>query len=131
MSRRDAPRLATMRAVIRPARYLPVAALAATLALLAACSDANENLSRATALHPEGREVFERYNCIRCHEGGNGGYGKRMVGDPNLRDLEFIKLRVREGKRTGAAQMPGFPEMPQRELDEVAAFVRALAGWER
>jgi mono/diheme cytochrome c family protein len=113
----------------------PVSALFALLALvgigLVACKPANDNLIRATALYPEGREVFERYNCIRCHNAGEGGYGPRMIGDVNLRDLGYIKMRVIKGKRIGGAQMPGFPTMQKDELENVAGFVRALAGWEQ
>jgi mono/diheme cytochrome c family protein len=113
----------------------PVSALFAMLVLvgigLVACKPANDNLIHATALHPEGREVFERYNCIRCHNAGEGGYGPRMIGDVNLRALEYIKLRIVNGKRIGGAQMPGFPKMPKDELENVSEFVRALAGWEQ
>ena len=98
---------------------------------LIACRPSNDALVRATALHPEGREVFERYNCIRCHNAGEGGYGATLIGDVRLRDLAFIKTRIREGKRVGAAEMPAFPNMPADELENVAKFVRALAGWER
>lgn len=113
----------------------PVSALFAILTALGiglvACRPANENLSRATALHPEGREIFERYNCIRCHNAGEGGYGLRLIGDVNLRDLEYIRMRITQGKRVGAAQMPDFPKMPKDELENVSQFVRALAGWEQ
>ena len=113
----------------------PVSALLLMFALvgigLVACKPANDNLSRATALHPEGREVFERYNCIRCHNSGEGGYGPRMIGDVNLRDLNYIKMRILTGRRIGGAQMPGFPDMPKDELENVSGFVRALAGWEQ
>jgi hypothetical protein len=100
-------------------------------ALFVACAPQNEALARATAAHPEGRAIFEQYNCIRCHDGGNGGYGKRMIDNPRLRDLNYIKARIVNGKKIGAAEMPGFPDMPQTDLEEVAKFVRALGGWER
>lgn len=105
-------------------------ALLLALLLLAGCGRGNESLSKATALHPAGREVFERYNCARCHAEGEGAYGARMIGNPALRDLEYIKERIRAGKTVGASQMPPFAGMPKAELDEVARFVRALAGWE-
>ena len=100
------------------------------LAALAACGGGNENLERATALHPAGREVFEQYNCIRCHENGDGGYGPRLIDNARLRDLEFIKSRVRNGEQAGTAQMPAYPGLSDEELADVANFVRALAGWE-
>jgi mono/diheme cytochrome c family protein len=96
-----------------------------------ACAPQNEALARATAAHPEGRALFEQYNCIRCHEGGTGGYGKRMIDNPRLRDLEYIKNRIVNGKVVGGAQMPAYPDMPRADLEEVARFVRALGGWER
>jgi mono/diheme cytochrome c family protein len=99
--------------------------------LFVACAPQNEALARATAAHPSGRAIFEQYNCIRCHDGGNGGYGKRMIDNPRLRDLSYIKARIVNGKKIGAAQMPAFPDMPQKDLEEVAQFVRALGGWER
>ena len=97
---------------------------------LTACNREPENLARATALHPQGRQVFERNNCIRCHNSGEGGFGKRMVGNVKLRDLEYIRNRVIKGKTVGAAQMPGYPNMDKKDLEEVSKFVRALAGWE-
>ena len=100
-------------------------------ALLIACAPQNEALARATAAHPQGRAIFETNNCIRCHDGGDGGYGKRMIGNPRLRDLAYIKLRVINGKTVGGAQMPGYPDMPKKDLEEVAKFVKALAGWEQ
>ena len=96
---------------------------------LSGCNRENENLARATAAHPQGRAVFERYNCIRCHENGEGGFGKRMIGNPKLRDLEYITDRILMGKTVGNTQMPAFPAMPKAELIEVSKFVRALAGW--
>lgn len=101
--------------------------------LLVSCDNSTQALSRATALHPEGRDVFEKNNCIRCHDNGNGGYGKRMVDNVNLKSLDYIKTRVRLGRVMGAAQMPAFNKttISDKELEEVAGFVRALAGWER
>ena len=98
-------------------------------ALVGGCAGGSEPLARATSLHPGGRESFERYSCIRCHDEGDGGYGPRMVGNVRLRDLEYIRERVRQGKTVGAAQMPAYPDMPEEELEELALFVRALAGW--
>ncbi len=98
--------------------------------LFTACNRENENLVRATALHPIGREVFDRYNCVRCHNAGQGGYGKRLIGDANLRDTEFIKNRILHGKIVGTARMPPFTTISKQELEDVAKFVRALAGFE-
>lgn len=100
-------------------------------ALFVACAPQNEALAQATAAHPQGRIIFETNNCIRCHDAGNGGYGKRMIGNPRLRDLAYIKSRIINGKAVGGAQMPGYPDMPKQDLEEVAKFVRALGGWER
>ena len=100
-------------------------------ALLVACAPQNEALARATAAHSQGRAIFETNNCIRCHDAGDGGYGKRMIGNPRLRDLAYIKVRIINGKTVGGAQMPGYPDMPKRDLEEVAKFVKALAGWEQ
>jgi mono/diheme cytochrome c family protein len=110
-----------------------VATVFAAVLLLVSCDNSTQALSRATALHPEGRDVFEKNNCIRCHENGNGGYGKRMVDNVNLKSLDYIKTRVRLGKVMGAAQMPAFDKttISDKELDSLASFVRALAGWER
>jgi mono/diheme cytochrome c family protein len=94
------------------------------------CNREPEALARATALHPQGRQVFERNNCIRCHNNGEGGFGKRLVGNLKLRDLKYIRNRVLTGKAVGAAQMPPFPDMDKKDLEEVSKFVRALAGWE-
>jgi mono/diheme cytochrome c family protein len=115
-------------------KFAQVAAtiFAATL-LFVSCDNSTQALSRATALHPEGRDVFEKNNCIRCHENGNGGYGKRMVDNVNLKNLDYIKTRIRVGRIMGAAEMPAFSKttISDKELEEVAGFVRALAGWER
>ena len=102
-----------------------------TPVVLVACAPQNEALAQATAAHPLGRAIFETNNCIRCHDAGVGGYGKRMIGNPRLRDLAYIKARIRNGKTVGGAQMPGYPDMPKQDLEEVALFVKALAGWER
>lgn len=96
-----------------------------------ACAPQNEALAKATASHPEGRALFEQYNCMRCHDGGIGGYGKKMIENPRLRDLEYIKTRIIEGKDLGAAKMPAYPDMPKPDLEEIAKFVQALAGWEK
>jgi mono/diheme cytochrome c family protein len=115
-------------------KFVQVAAtvLAATL-LFVSCDNSTQALSRATALHPEGRDIFEKNNCIRCHDNGNGGYGKRMVDNVNLKSLDYIKSRIRLGRIMGAARMPAFDKttISDKELEEVAGFVRALAGWER
>ncbi len=116
--------------LVRPARVLASVLMIIGIGLVA-CRPTNDALVRATALHPKGREVFERYNCIRCHNEGEGGFGPTMIQNVRLRDLEFIKKRIREGKQTGAAAMPAYPTMPADELESVAKFVRALAGWER
>jgi mono/diheme cytochrome c family protein len=116
--------------LVRPVRVLATALMMIVIGLVA-CRPTNDALVRATALHPEGREVFERYNCIRCHNAGEGGYGPTLLQNVNLRNLEFIKRRIREGKQTGAAAMPAFAAMPADELENVAKFVRALAGRER
>ena len=110
--------------------YVISSALLIAVALVA-CAPQNEAMARATAAHPLGRAVFETNNCIRCHDAGDGGYGKRMIGNPKLRDLAYIKNRIINGKTVGGAQMPGYPDLPKRDLEEVAQFVRALAGWEQ
>jgi cytochrome c551/c552 len=115
---------------LTPTRALLTAALGLPL-LFAACVPQNEALQKATALHPEGRALFEQYNCMRCHDGGVGGYGKKMIENPRLQDLEYVKKRILEGKDLGAAKMPAYPDMPKKDLDELAKFVVALAGWEK
>ena len=99
--------------------------------VLIACAPPNEALAKATASHPEGRALFEQYNCMRCHDGGVGGYGKKMIENSRLRDLAYIKARIVEGKDLGAAKMPAYPDMPKKDLEEIALFVQALAGWEK
>ena len=96
------------------------------LLALSACNQENENLTRATSAHPEGRIVFDQYNCGRCHEGGEGGLGKRLVGNEALKDIGYVRSRIRDGK--GA--MPAYPQLSEEELADVSAFVRTLAGWE-
>jgi mono/diheme cytochrome c family protein len=54
-----------------------------------------------------------------------------MIDNPRLRDLEYVKNRIVNGKVVGGAQMPAYPDMPRADLEEVARFVRALGGWER
>lgn len=111
---------------MKPSRLVPLA----LAVVLAGCAPGNQALERATARYPVGREAFDRYNCAACHSQGEGGYGPRLIGNRKLRDLAYIRTRIRTGKVRGAAQMPAYPEMPARELEEVARFVRALAGWE-
>jgi cytochrome c551/c552 len=115
---------------LTPTRAFIVVLLGLPL-LFAACAPQNEALQKATALHPEGRALFEQYNCMRCHDGGVGGYGKKMIENPRLQDPEYIKKRILEGKNLGAAQMPAYPDMPKQDLEELAKFVVALAGWEK
>ncbi len=112
---------------------LVAATIFTAMLLLNSCDNSTQALSRATALHPEGRDVFEKNNCIRCHDNGNGGYGKRMVDNVSLKNLDYIKTRIRTGRIIGAAEMPAFNKttISDKELEEVAGFVRALAGWER
>jgi mono/diheme cytochrome c family protein len=115
-------------------KFAQVTAIVFAAALLfVSCDNSTQALSRATALHPEGRDIFEKNNCIRCHDNGNGGYGKRMVNNVNLKSLDYIKTRIRLGRVMGAAQMPAFDKttISDKELEDVAGFVRALAGWER
>lgn len=103
--------------------------VAAVAAALTACGNGNQALSRATAQHPDGRAVFDHYNCTRCHEEGDGGYGPKLIGDPKLSTLAFIKFRIVNGRAVGGAQMPPFPLQPD-DLNAVAHFVHALAGFE-
>jgi mono/diheme cytochrome c family protein len=110
--------------------FVVLALMLLPLGVLSGCNREPENLARATGLHPQGRQVFERNNCIRCHNNGEGGFGKRMVGNLKLRDLDYIRNRVINGKSVGAAQMPPYPNLSKQDLDEVSKFVRALAGWE-
>jgi cytochrome c551/c552 len=115
---------------LTPTRALLIVALGLPL-LFAACAPQNEALAKATALHPEGRALFEQYNCMRCHDGGVGGYGKKMIENTRLQDLEYVRKRILEGKNLGAAQMPAYPDMPKKDLEALAKFVVALAGWEK
>ena len=115
---------------LTPTRALIILVLTLPIIFIA-CAPPNEALARATASHPEGRALFEQYNCMRCHDGGVGGYGKKMIENARLRDLDYIKTRILEGKNLGAAQMPAYPDMPKKDLEDIAAFVQALAGWEK
>jgi mono/diheme cytochrome c family protein len=99
----------------------------AFLAPLSACNRESERLARASALHPGGRESYEEYNCIRCHNAGEGGYGPRMIDNTRLGEIIYIKGRIQNGQRIGGAQMPPFPNIKGQELEELAKFVRALA----
>jgi mono/diheme cytochrome c family protein len=108
-------------------RFLELAVILAVVVLFSACDGENERLARATVLHPGGRESYEQYNCIRCHNAGDGGYGPRMIDNPRLTEIIYIKGRIQNGKRIGGAQMPAFPNIKGEELEELAKFVRVLS----
>lgn len=101
---------------------------------------ARDNRENLTALVVEGKEVWEKNNCIGCHTLlGEGAYFAPELGNVYERfgqNKEAIKIFIKTRPRDG---VPGRRSMPQfnlseEELEAIAEFLKYTseidtAGW--
>jgi cytochrome c oxidase cbb3-type subunit 3 len=76
----------------------------------------------------EGKVLYEAYNCSGCHFHGGGGIGPALMDDKWIYggDPANIFATIVEGRPNG---MPSFRgKIPDHEVWELAAYVRALSG---
>ncbi|MBX3140651.1 MAG: tetratricopeptide repeat protein [Trueperaceae bacterium] len=74
----------------------------------------------ATSAAVVGRQVFST-NCVECHgQGGEGGMGARLAGNPRAAN----EANVRDAVRFGRGMMPAFQAaLTPEEVDAVVAYV--------
>jgi mono/diheme cytochrome c family protein len=104
------------------------AALAAALLELSACSARRGEPLRGPLVISDprvahGQAVFMA-KCNKCHPGGDAGLG------PALNNKPLPGFLVRYQARHGMGAMPAFDadELPDKELDDVSAYLEALRG---
>jgi cytochrome c oxidase cbb3-type subunit 3 len=87
----------------------------------------NEYEQNAQALS-EGKQLYERMNCVGCHAHGGGGMGPALIDDKWIygSNPEQIFATIVQGRPNG---MPSFAgKMPEQQVWKVAAYVRSLGG---
>jgi cytochrome c oxidase cbb3-type subunit 3 len=76
----------------------------------------------------EGKTLFSSYNCTGCHANGGGSIGPALMDDEWIygHNVDQIYRTILEGRPNG---MPTFRQkIPDRQIWELAAFVRAMSG---
>jgi cytochrome c oxidase cbb3-type subunit 3 len=76
----------------------------------------------------EGKQLYQKYNCVGCHANGGGGMG------PALMDARWeygstpgqVHSSIAEGRPNG---MPAFGgKIPDQQIWKLAAYVRSMSG---
>jgi cytochrome c oxidase cbb3-type subunit 3 len=87
----------------------------------------NEYEQNAQALS-EGKQLYERMNCVGCHAHGGGGMGPPLMDDKWIygSNPEQVFATIVQGRPNG---MPSFGgRLPEEQVWKVAAYVRSLGG---
>jgi cytochrome c oxidase cbb3-type subunit III len=87
----------------------------------------NEYEQNAQALS-EGKQLFQRMNCVGCHGNGGGGMGPALMDDKWIygSNPEQIFATIVQGRPNG---MPAFSgKLPDQQVWKLAAYVRSLGG---
>jgi cytochrome c oxidase cbb3-type subunit III len=75
----------------------------------------------------QGQRYFRWFNCTGCHANGGGAIGPALM-DADWRyggDIQHIYASIEQGRPNG---MPSFRDVPETQIWEIAAYVRALSG---
>lgn len=88
-------------------------------------TDYDREISHFTEEAKQGKEVFQKYNCIACHQFyGLGGYMgpdlTNVISDPN-KGSNYAKAFI----QSGTAKMPRF-DMEEAELDALLAYLKYI-----
>jgi cytochrome c oxidase cbb3-type subunit 3 len=126
-----------------------VLVLVATLLAIAACQREQRRFSEvAAASHPpgeqfssegyayennawavsEGKQLYQKFNCVGCHAHGGGGMGPALMDNTWLYGsrMEQIFASIAEGRPQG---MPAFGDkLPAEQIWKIAAYVRSMSG---
>lgn len=83
-----------------------------------------------------GRELYLAYGCAACHGPNADGRGP-AAGLSQVKPRDLTNLAAYRGPSTvegishiiafGTAGMPGYPDIPKREREAIAEYVRSLA----
>jgi cytochrome c oxidase cbb3-type subunit III len=76
----------------------------------------------------EGKQLYERYNCVGCHAHGGGGMGPALMDKTWIYGSrpDQVFSTIIEGRPNG---MPAFRgKVPNNQAWQLAAFVRSMAG---
>jgi cytochrome c oxidase cbb3-type subunit 3 len=77
----------------------------------------------------QGKEMFERFNCVGCHAHGGGDKGPALMDDKWIYGYkpDQIYASIVQGRPNG---MPAFGgKIPESELWKIVAYVRSLSGF--
>jgi cytochrome c oxidase cbb3-type subunit 3 len=87
----------------------------------------NQYEQNAQALS-EGKQLYERMNCVGCHAHGGGGMGPALMDDKWIygSNPDQVFATIIQGRPNG---MPSFAgKLPDQQVWKVAAYVRSLGG---
>jgi cytochrome c oxidase cbb3-type subunit III len=87
----------------------------------------NDYEQNAQALS-DGKQLFQRMNCVGCHGNGGGGMGPALMDDQWIygSNPEQVYATIVQGRPNG---MPAFSgKIPNQELWKLTAYVRSVGG---
>jgi cytochrome c oxidase cbb3-type subunit III len=116
---------------VSPPEARPADAVAVTTLRPAGASNSppikNEYEQNAQALS-DGKQLFQRMNCVGCHAQGGGGMGPALMDDRWIygSNPEQIYATIVQGRPNGMPAYGG--KLPNQEIWKVAAYVRSVGG---
>ncbi len=113
---------------MKTSSFLPLSAWVLSAWLLAGCAGRRSeplrgSLDTSDPRIAHGQTVY-MVECEKCHPGGDAGLG------PSLNNKPLPGFLVRFQARHGLGAMPAFgkDELPSADLEDVAAYLKALRG---
>jgi cytochrome c oxidase cbb3-type subunit III len=76
----------------------------------------------------EGKQLYERYNCVGCHAHGGGGMGPPLMDPTWIYGSTSAQIHetIARGRPNG---MPAFGDkIPDEQIWKLAAYVRSMSG---
>jgi cytochrome c oxidase cbb3-type subunit 3 len=76
----------------------------------------------------EGKQLYQKYNCVGCHANGGGGMGPPLMDDTWIYGSSSAQIHesIAQGRPNG---MPAFGEkIPDAQIWKLAAYVRSMSG---
>ena len=76
----------------------------------------------------EGKQLYQKYNCVGCHANGGGGMGPALMDDRWIYGSApgQVHASIAEGRPDG---MPAFGgKLPDEKVWKIAAYVRSMSG---